>query len=145
MSNWENILKVQVLDTSTSISTINEPMIDDDRNCCQEAFEAFEELICDNLHSDEQIDGPLDEISGKILDLMKKDLDLGMSPCMTNGELSSEFWTEEKCEALELIIDKAFDYYWEAFSGGLHPQWKFWSSCEKIKKIFMAWDGCENE
>tara|TARA_Y100000004_G_C8929140_1_gene419090 strand:- start:901 stop:1242 length:342 start_codon:yes stop_codon:yes gene_type:complete len=36
MLDWKEILKVQVLDTSTSLSTINEPMLDDDNNCCDE-------------------------------------------------------------------------------------------------------------
>ena len=36
MSNWENILKVQVLDTTTSLSSINEPMMED-KNCCEQA------------------------------------------------------------------------------------------------------------
>ena len=33
---WQDILKVQVLDTSTSLSTINEPMIED-KDCCEQA------------------------------------------------------------------------------------------------------------
>ena len=39
MLDWKEILKVQVLDTSTSLSTINEPMLDDDNNCCDELKE----------------------------------------------------------------------------------------------------------
>tara|TARA_Y100000401_G_scaffold108642_1_gene104083 strand:- start:284 stop:601 length:318 start_codon:yes stop_codon:yes gene_type:complete len=38
--NWEDILKVQVLDTSTGLSTISEPMIED-RDCCEEARQKF--------------------------------------------------------------------------------------------------------
>jgi len=39
MNNWQDILKVQALDTPTSLSTINEPMLDDDNNCCDELKE----------------------------------------------------------------------------------------------------------
>lgn len=34
MLDWKEILKVQVLDTTTGLSTINEPMVEDD-NCCE--------------------------------------------------------------------------------------------------------------
>ncbi len=34
MNDWKDILKVQVLDTSTGLSTISEPMIED-KNCCE--------------------------------------------------------------------------------------------------------------
>ena len=36
---WQDILKVQILDTTTSLSTINEPMVDDDNKCCDELKE----------------------------------------------------------------------------------------------------------
>ena len=37
---WQDILKVQVLDTSTGLSTISEPMMED-RGCCEEARQKF--------------------------------------------------------------------------------------------------------
>jgi hypothetical protein len=37
---WQDILKIQVLDTTTGLSTINEPMVEDD-NCCELAREKF--------------------------------------------------------------------------------------------------------
>jgi len=37
---WQDILKVQVLDTTTGLSTINEPMMED-KNCCELAREKF--------------------------------------------------------------------------------------------------------
>ena len=40
---WFSILKVQVLDTSTGLSTINESMVEDD-NCCENAFQRYKEL-----------------------------------------------------------------------------------------------------
>jgi hypothetical protein len=44
---WEDILKVQILDTSTGLSSINEPMIDEDKEeCCLEAYEKFVKLLC---------------------------------------------------------------------------------------------------
>ena len=43
MLDWKEILKVQVLDTSTGLSTINEPMIEDE-NCCENAFQRYKEL-----------------------------------------------------------------------------------------------------
>ena len=41
---WQDILKVQVLDTSTGLSTINEPMIED-KDCCERAKEALIEYF----------------------------------------------------------------------------------------------------
>ena len=43
MNKWQDILKVQVLDTTTSLSSINEPMIED-KDCCEEAKEYFKNL-----------------------------------------------------------------------------------------------------
>mgnify|MGYP003114990507 FL=1 len=43
MLDWKEILKVQVLDTSTGLSTINESMIEDE-NCCENAFQRYKEL-----------------------------------------------------------------------------------------------------
>ena len=37
---WQDILKIQVLDTTTGLSTINEPMVED-KNCCELAREKF--------------------------------------------------------------------------------------------------------
>ena len=37
---WQDILKIQVLDTTTGLSTINEPMMED-KNCCELAREKF--------------------------------------------------------------------------------------------------------
>ena len=50
MSNWENILKIQVLDTTTSLSSINEPMVEDEPNCCEIAIDAYEDLIAKYSH-----------------------------------------------------------------------------------------------
>ena len=48
---WQDILKVQVLDTTSSLSSINEPMMED-KNCCELAREKFLEEhtnFCDSL------------------------------------------------------------------------------------------------
>ena len=50
MSNWENILKIQVLDTTTGLSSINEPMVEDEPNCCEIAIDAYEDLIVEYSH-----------------------------------------------------------------------------------------------
>ena len=44
MLDWKEILKVQVLDTTTGLSTINEPMVEDEPNCCENAFQRYKEL-----------------------------------------------------------------------------------------------------
>ena len=46
---WQDILKVQVLDTTSSLSSINEPMIED-KNCCERAKEALIEYFIE-VHS----------------------------------------------------------------------------------------------
>lgn len=50
MSNWKNVLKIQVLDTTTSLSSINEPMVEDEPNCCEIAIDAYEDLIAKYSH-----------------------------------------------------------------------------------------------
>ncbi len=53
MSNWENILKIQVLDTTTGLSTINEPMVED-KDCCELAREKFLEEQAKYYHNEGQ-------------------------------------------------------------------------------------------
>ena len=50
MNNWKNVLKIQVLDTTTSLSSINEPMVEDEPNCCEIAIDAYEDLIAKYSH-----------------------------------------------------------------------------------------------
>jgi hypothetical protein len=50
MNNWKNVLKIQVLDTTTSLSSINEPMVEDEPNCCEIAIDAYEDLIVKYSH-----------------------------------------------------------------------------------------------
>ena len=47
---WQDILKVQVLDTTTGLSTINEPMMED-KNCCELAREKFLEEQANHFDS----------------------------------------------------------------------------------------------
>tara|TARA_R100000315_G_C5080335_1_gene46547 strand:+ start:49 stop:450 length:402 start_codon:yes stop_codon:yes gene_type:complete len=55
--NWEDILKVQVLDTTTSLSSINEPMMED-KNCCEEAKEEWIAIVRQDIGQYEGYDIP---------------------------------------------------------------------------------------
>ena len=49
MSNWQNILKVQVLDNKTSLNVIDEPMSDDDDDCLEVLMERIESIIAKDI------------------------------------------------------------------------------------------------
>ena len=49
MSNWQNILKVQVLDNKTSLNVIDEPMSDDDNDCLEVLMERIESIIAKDI------------------------------------------------------------------------------------------------
>ena len=48
MSNWQNILKVQVLDNKTSLNVINEPL-GDDGDCLEVLMERIESIIAKDI------------------------------------------------------------------------------------------------
>ena len=55
MNDWFNILKVQILDTTTDLNIDMEPMTEDkDEDCCKNAFSQFEQMEDDmkNYHED---------------------------------------------------------------------------------------------
>ena len=57
---WQDILKIQVLDTTTGLSTINEPMMED---CCELAREKFLEEQA-NYYDDKKYLDYIEEILG---------------------------------------------------------------------------------
>ena len=59
---WQDILKVQVLDTTTGLSTINEPMMED-KDCCELAREKFLEEQA-NYYDDKKYMDYIEEILG---------------------------------------------------------------------------------
>ena len=59
---WQDILKVQVLDTTTGLSTINEPMMED-KNCCELAREKFLEEQA-NYYDDKKYMDYVEELLG---------------------------------------------------------------------------------
>ena len=166
---WEDILKVQILDTSTGLSSINEPMIDEDKEkCCLEAYEKFVRVLCFYATQDENrllqreipipqelTDEDLNNYVNHIIQGSRATLDV-LAEDMGIGVIDGEKLCENSyapnfdvnlCNKLEQVMEDAREYFWGVFD-------KFENSTEigadaynifdLIKTIFREWEDCEN-
>ena len=107
--NWEDILKVQVLDTSTGLSTISEPMVED-RNCCEEAREEFLNIQMTTF----------EEIVGKNPPGKKEYENYFIE--LING------WS---CEKFRQVLEEYGKKYQSASHIPYRKTLRFWEECEK--------------
>ena len=143
---WFSILKEsrQITDTGIKTKIGTRPLTisnndDDDNECCEEAFQAFNNLLKHNFDLNPDVPSthhwyylPTKYWQRIIKELEVKDLQ--------NPNID---WDEEKCLILESIMDDAFGDYFKAFGDGLKPQFEYLDASEKIKSIFDEWDDCE--
>ena len=171
---WEDILKVQILDTSTGLSSINEPMIDEDKEkCCLEAYEKFVELLCffatkdesstlgvilpddyENRYpeeSDEDWDNYIKHIingSRATLDVLAEDMGIGIidgEKLCTNSNAPN--FDANLCDKLEQVMEDAKEYFWgvfDKFQNNAIPGATAYDIFDIIKTIFREWEDCEN-
>ena len=170
---WEDILKVQILDTSTGLSSINEPMIDEDKEkCCLEAYEKFVELLCffatkdennlesipwfrsghkTNPESDEDWNNYINHIiqgSRATLDVLAEDMGIGIidgEKLCTNSNAPN--FDVNLCDKLEQVMEDAKEYFWgvfDKFQGNTKPSATAYDIFDIIKTIFREWEDCEN-
>ena len=169
---WEDILKVQILDTSTGLSSINEPMIDEDKEkCCLEAYEKFVELLCffatkdeNNLgylfYSDDWLYNEITEeesdnyikhiINGSraTLDVLAEDMGIGIidgERLCTNSNAPN--FDANLCDKLEQVMEDAKEYFWgvfDKFQNNTVPGATAYDIFDIIKTIFREWEDCEN-
>ena len=119
---WQDILKVQVLDTSTGLSTINEPMIED-KDCCQEAKEEFLAAFAGVM---------FDYDTGKFVENPPEVNDAWMR---RNTEDFIKLVREEDCERFKHEIKPHYN--------SKHPQQI--EEARIVKEILANWEECENE
>lgn len=168
---WEDILKVQVLDTSTGLSSINEPMIaEDEEKCCLEAYENFVRLLCFYAIQDENNVAyiPGYGISTKLtdedwnnyanhiiqgsratLDVLAEDMGIGIidgEKLCTNSNAPN--FDVNLCNKLEQVMEDAKEYFWgvfDKFQATTPPiRGNAYDIFDLIKTIFREWEDCEN-
>ena len=164
---WEDILKVQILDTSTGLSSINEPMVDEDKEkCCLEAYEKFVKLLCvfatkdeNNLEyiksilsgTDEDWDNYIDHLiqgSRATLDVLAEDMGIGIidgEKLCTNSNAPN--FDANLCDKLEQVMEDAKEYFWgvfDKFQNNTVPGSTAYDIFDIIKTIFREWEDCEN-
>ena len=139
MSNWENILKIQVLDTTTGLSSINEPMVEDEPNCCEIAIDAYEDLIAKYSHM------------GKSEDERRWAKEAWDDYIFILKEYGSyNTWTIQ--EHLEHrkggLNEKTCDFFWwylNEFNNDLHRMNEVEEIRNQVKDILNNWEECKNE
>tara|TARA_R100000995_G_scaffold79061_1_gene49968 strand:- start:723 stop:1238 length:516 start_codon:yes stop_codon:yes gene_type:complete len=164
---WEDILKVQILDTSTGLSSINEPMIDEDKEkCCLKAYENFVTLLCfyatkdeNNIGyiksrlsgTDEDWDNYINHIiqgSRATLDVLAEDMGIGIidgEKLCTNSNAPN--FDANLCDKLEQVMEDAKEYFWgvfDKFQNNTVPGATAYDIFDIIKIIFKEWEDCEN-
>ena len=166
---WEDILKVQILDTSTGLSSINEPMIDEDKEkCCLEAYEKFVRVLCFYATQDEnrllQREIPIPQeltdedlnnyvnhiIQGSraTLDVLAEDMGIGIidgEKLCTNSNAPN--FDVNLCNKLEQVMEDAREYFWgvfDKFDNSTEIAADAYNIFDIIKTIFREWEDCEN-
>ena len=166
---WEDILKVQILDTSTGLSSINEPMIDEDKEkCCLEAYEKFVELLCffatkdenrllqreipiPQELTDEDLNNYVNHIiqgSRATLDVLAEDMGIGIidgEKLCTNSNAPN--FDVNLCNKLEQVMEDAREYFWgvfDKFDNSTEIAADAYNIFDIIKTIFREWEDCEN-
>ena len=127
---WQDILKVQVLDTTTSLSSINEPMVED-RNCCEKAKEEY-----------------LAALAGVMFDY---DTGKFIKPSSTywNKDYGSEIrdiFRKETEDFIKLVREEdceRFKHEIKPHYNSKHPQQI--EEARIVKEILANWEECENE
>ena len=166
---WEDILKVQILDTSTGLSSINEPMIDEDKEkCCLEAYEKFVKLLCffatkdenrllqreipiPQELTDEDLNNYVNHIiqgSRATLDVLAEDMGIGVidgEKLCTNSNAPN--FDVNLCNKLEQVMEDAREYFWgvfDKFDNSTEIAADAYNIFDIIKTIFREWEDCEN-
>jgi len=160
---WEDILKVQILDTSTGLSSINEPMVDEDKEkCCLEAYEKFVELLCffatqdeNNINIEAKTYTEMDNYTNHIiqgsratLDVLAEDMGIGIidgEKLCTNSNAPN--FDVNLCDKLEQVMEDAKEYFWgvfDKFHNNTVPGATAYDIFDIIKTIFREWEDCEN-
>ena len=166
---WEDILKVQILDTSTGLSSINEPMIDEDKEkCCLEAYEKFVKLLCffatkdenrliqreipiPQELTDEDLNNYVNHIiqgSRATLDVLAEDMGIGIidgEKLCTNSNAPN--FDVNLCNKLEQVMEDAREYFWgvfDKFDNSTEIAADAYNIFDIIKTIFREWEDCEN-
>ena len=126
MNKWQDILKVQVLDTTTSLSSINEPMIED-KDCCQEAKEEY-----------------IDTFANVKFDFYTREFVKVSPDALTERDiLEAKQFTEGvhdyECDAFKHIMKTDLS----VLQGSTHPQMV--EEVRIVKEILANWEECENE
>ena len=134
--NWEDILKVQVLDTTTGLSTINEPMVEDEPNCCEIAIDAYEDLIAKYSHMGKSEDERrwAKQAWDDYIFILKK-----------YGSYNT--WTIQ--EHLEHrkggLNEKTCDFFWWYLNEFVKEDWGAPEIINQLKDIRNNWEECKNE
>ena len=109
---WQDILKVQVLDTTSSLSSINEPMMED-KDCCELAREKFLEEQA-NYYDDKIYIDYIEEI-------------LGLTNCKTFREILQDVKNSNQAPHLGGRYRKEQPKSSRPYLNTL----RFWEECEK--------------
>ena len=152
MLDWKEILKVQVLDTSTGLSTINESMIEDE-NCCENAFQRYKELHDEILNYRAELKKFDFSDSGiqcrrwvrHFLNITKSDVDIlfeALSRKDFKDKVCLDFY--DFLNTIRVRLKELVKY----FSPSLTPK-TFFDKAEKIReeiaKIMEEWNDCDDD
>jgi hypothetical protein len=114
---WQDILKIQVLDTTSSLSSINEPMMED-KNCCELAREKFLE---EHTNFYDSLDwGQVNPSDGRELYIRYFEEILAMSDCKTFREVLQDVKNRYKKDKKDLESSRPYI-----------NTLRFWEECEK--------------
>jgi len=120
---WQDILKVQVLDTTSSLSSINEPM--EDKNCCEQAKTAYKRAYIMVYNYKSRATG-----FGGYYGITEESDPLDDYDSLVREEVFTTFIDDSSCDEFKEQIKYGYRYH------DIRPY---------IDKILSDWEECENE